>query len=268
MLPNRLILLAGFCVASAGCLAARAEEGVTETTVAAEDAGLSELVTALVRANLPHDYEKKKNWDQTKEVFDGWHVTRDGLRLKTKRKTKAVNHGTWTLYRVKLTRPDEFTIRISNIRTLADGRAAFDAEIAAPLAVFGRLSQWNYGVQLVSLSADCDARVRLQTSVAVRLSLISDKDKLVPDVQLQPEVLDAKLLLDEFRLKSLSQLHGSWAKHLGEEARGVIEDELAERNAAITTKLNQQIAKKKDKLRLSLADLAKSKWGDLTAWVK
>jgi hypothetical protein len=237
-----------------------------EATVSAAEPGLSELVTALVRAQLPHQYEKKKNWNQTKEVFDGWHIARDGLRVKTKRKTRKVNHGTWTMYRIDLTQPDQFNIRVSNLRALDDGRAALDAEIATPLALFGRLSEWQYGVQLVSLSADADARVRLNTTLAVRLKLLPG-GKLVPDVLLEPEVLSARLTLEEFRLHRLSQLHGPLVKQLGKEAHDVIQDELNDRNAQLVRKMNQQIAKKQDRLRLSLSNLSGSKFGELARFV-
>ena len=171
------------------------------------------------------------------------------------------------MYRVTFPKPDELTVRVTNIHQLADGRAGFDAEFAAPLELFGRLSEWQRGVQLISLSADADARVRLRVSVALKLKLDAGK-KLVPDVLLEPEVTAAQLDLEQFRLKRLSQLHGPLAKHLGTEAREIIEDELADRNSELVAKINKQIAKKQDKLRLSLSDLASTKFGDLTGMVQ
>ncbi|HTN74779.1 MAG TPA: hypothetical protein VL096_06010 [Pirellulaceae bacterium] len=245
-----------------GCLIG----GTASAQEAASDSGLSDLVTNLVRANLPHDYEKKKNWGQQIDVLDGWHVSMDGIRVKTKRKWKPVNHGTWTMYHILLTRPEELQIRVTNIRPLEDGRAGFDAEFSAPLEIFGRLSEWQRGVQLISLSADCEARVRLQTTCAVRMKL-DLAGKRIPDVLFEPEVLSATLTLDSFRLHRLSQLHGPLAKHLGTEAREIIEDELAERNADLPAKFNKQIAKQQDKLRLPLSSLADTKFGDLTSLV-
>ncbi len=238
-----------------------------ELTLDAGDSGLSELVTSLVKANLPDNYEKQKHWGEQTRIFDGLHLSMDGLRVDTKRKWKMVNHGTWTMYRVTVTDPNQLTVVVRNIRQLEDGRAGFDAEFAAPLALFGRLSEWQRGVQLVSLSADADARVRLTVSCALKLKLDVGK-QLVPDVLLEPEVTAAKIDLVEFRLKRLSQLHGPLAKHLGTEAREIIEDELADRNSDIVAKINKQIAKKQDKLRLSLSDLASTKFGDLTSLVK
>lgn len=249
-----------------GAGGARADEPVAETTIAASDSGLSELVTKLVAAQLPDQYEKKKNWGATKEVWDGVDVKLDGLRLRTKRKKRTVNHGTWTLYQVRLRDPNQFAIRVSNIRRLDDGRVGFEAEFEAPLDIFARLSEWQLGVQLISLSADCEARVRLSLSCAVA-TRIEAAGKLIPDVVFVPEVTAAHVVLQEFRLHRLSQLHGPLAKHLGSEAREVLEDELAERNREIAAKINRQITKKEDRLRISLSDLATTKFGDLRAWV-
>lgn len=259
------LFIVGIVLNTQGAIAA--EPTAVETTITAHDSGLSDLVTGLVRANLPDNYEKKKNWGNQTNVFDGLHVKMDGLRVDTKRKWKQVNHGTWTMYRVTFPKPDELTVRVTNIHQLADGRAGFDAEFAAPLELFGRLSEWQRGVQLISLSADADARVRLRVSVALKLKLDAGK-KLVPDVLLEPEVTAAQLDLEQFRLKRLSQLHGPLAKHLGTEAREIIEDELADRNSELVAKINKQIAKKQDKLRLSLSDLASTKFGDLTGMVQ
>lgn len=235
-------------------------------TVTAKDAGLSEIVTGLVRSNLPDQYEKRKNWDKTTDVWDGLHMSLDGGKIKTKRRKKAVNHGTWTMYRAQLTNPDEFTVEVKNLRRLDDGRAAFDAEFYAPLAVFGRINQWQYGVQLISLSADADARVRLKITCAVKTRLEPSKG-FVPDVVIEPEVTAAQIVLEEFHLKRISQLHGPLVKEIGEEAHDFLQDEINDRNTQIVVKINKAIAKQQDKLRVSLADLASTKFGDLREWV-
>jgi hypothetical protein len=234
---------------------------------ASADPGVNELVTRLVRENLPDKYEKTKNWGHTIEVWDGVHMSLDGARLKTKRKRKAVNHGTWTMYRAELVRPEELSVSLKDIRRLDDGRVAFDAAFETPLALFARLSEWQRGVQLISLSADCDARVRLEVTCAVRTKL-ETAGKLVPGVALEPEILSAKIVLEEFRLKRLSQLHGPLAKQLGEEAHDILQKEIDERNEQIVAKMNKQLSKQKEKLRLSLSDLAKTKFGDLREWAK
>lgn len=258
-----IFLCLGICCVSCPAWA----QDAAEAAIAATDSGLSEFVTGVVRTHLPENYEKRKNWDNTTAVFDHLEVERKGLKIETRRKYKQANHGTWTMYRITFPKPEELQVRITNIRQLEDGRAGFDVEFSTPLDLFGRLSEWQRGIQLISLSADCSARVHLQATCATRVKL-ERNGKLIPDVQLEPEVISAKLEMTEFRLHRLSQLHGPLAKHLGTEAREIIEDELASRNAELPAKLNKQLAKQHDKLRLSLTDLANSKFGDLTKFVK
>ena len=78
------LFIVGIALNTPGAIAA--EPTAVETTITTHDSGLSDLVTGLVRANLPDNYEKKKNWGNQTNVFDGLHVKRDGLRLDTKRK--------------------------------------------------------------------------------------------------------------------------------------------------------------------------------------
>lgn len=267
---RRIVFIASFLAAwssrAATELRAADPSGSLETTLAAAEDEHSALVTEILRAHLPHDYENTKRWGQTKQVLDGWHVARDGLRLKTKRKYKDVNHGTWTRYHVKLTDPDSFRLRIAPLKAHGDGRVALTAEIFAPLWISGRISQWNHGVQLFSLSAVGDAKATLTVTCAVRLRLDGAK-KLVPDVIVEPEVLSAELAIDDFHLHEISKLDGPVVKELGREARRFIDEEVAERNASLATKLNAQLAKRKDKLRFSLTEISSSKFGDLTRWL-
>ncbi len=55
----------------------------------------------------PKNYEDTRKWDLQKEVWDGVDFSRDGVKVKTKRKHKLVNHGTWTRYRLELVEPDK-----------------------------------------------------------------------------------------------------------------------------------------------------------------
>jgi hypothetical protein len=52
---------------------------------------------------------------------------------------------------------------------------------------------------------------------------------------------------------------------LGEEARDLLDKELAKQNQKLPSKINRQIEKNRDKLRLSVQDLLASQWGGLAA---
>ena len=77
--------------------------------------GFNELITDIILDNIQHHYEKKDDWGQQKQIVSGLRVWRDGLKIKTKRRRKSVNHGSWKRYSIDLTDPEEeFQVKISN----------------------------------------------------------------------------------------------------------------------------------------------------------
>jgi hypothetical protein len=221
------------------------------------------LVAGLVRENLPDQFEDTRHWGQTKEVVTGLKIRHDGLRIQTKRRRDEVNHGSWKMYRVQVVNPDEqFRLRVDNVREAPDGRLAFEVETFAQLHAFGRWSQWQRGVQLISLSADADARVRIKADC--RLGLHLDPVHLPPDVLLEPEVMQAEIQLVDFRLRKISDLRGPLVLKLGHALEDMLEDKLAERGHKLPEKLNRQIAKHRDKLRFSFVEMLRSPWAGVT----
>jgi hypothetical protein len=235
----------------------------TEATEAfTPSAEFQEWIRGLVQAQLPDHYEKKKNWGHTAPAVRGLSIQLDGGKLKTRRKYKEVNDGTWQMYRAQLIDPDEkFDIRIANLRTLDDGRVGMQITAVASLKALGRQVLWEKGVQIYSLSAEADARVRLTAETAVATQL--DPTKLPPDVYLKPEVTAAKLEILEFKLRRISDLDGPLVRALSKTVRKELEDKLTDDNAKIVARLNRAIDKKEDRLKLSAGDLAKLKWSDL-----
>ena len=218
-----------------------------------------ELLRQLIIDAIPERYENTKRWGQTKKVWDGVDVSFYRLRLKTKRKWREANHGTWKRYEARLIDPQQtFDVRVENIRPTESDRVAFDIHVDARLATFGRLSEWQLGLQLFSFGVDADATVRLQMTCEARLRL--DFKHLVPDILIEPEITDASLQLVDFDLKRISDLRGPGVRELGDSLRGVLQDEINKRRPKLVAQANRQIEKKRDKLRLSVSDLAKDGW--------
>jgi hypothetical protein len=221
-----------------------------------------EWITALAREQLPDNYEKRKNWGHTARTFDGVAIWIEEGRLETRRKYKQANDGQWQHYRVTLKDPDEkFDVKISNIRKLADNVIGLDVTVLASLQVFGRESLWEHGVQLYSVSAEADARVRLWASVEITTKV--DLTRFPPDVALDPQVTAAKFEIPDFRIRRLGGLKGPVVRSLSHSTREAVEAKLAEDNPKLVAKLNRAIDKQEKKLKISLADLAASKWKDL-----
>ncbi len=217
-------------------------------------------VTELVREQLPEQYEKSKNWGNTTRVFAGWRIEPDGLKIETRRRWKEVNDGTWTRYRVTPLDPDKhFAIRIETIEQLAGNKVRVQLAAISKVRLYGRLSQWEHGVQLVSLSAEADAQIQVRGTVEIALKL--DPTKFPPDVFLVPTVTAADVEIAKFELRRVGKFDGPLIHSLSDETRDVLAKELAERRPKLVSSLNKQLAKKQDKLKFSLSELLKSEWG-------
>jgi hypothetical protein len=230
--------------------------GVEPFTPSAE---FQEWMCDLVRAQLPDHYEKKKNWGHQARALDGLSIQLKDGKLKTHRKYKQANDGSWQMYRIDLVDPEEkFDIRVANLRSLDDGRVGMQITAVASVKASGRQALWEQGVQIYSVSAEADARVRLTAETAVATQL--DPTKLPPDVYLKPEVTAAKVEILEFKLRRISDLDGPLVRTLSRTVRKELEDKLAEDNAKLVAKLNKAIDKQEKKLKLSAADLVKLNW--------
>jgi hypothetical protein len=219
-------------------------------------------ITDLVRQQLPDNYEKRKNWGHQAKSFDGISIQLDDGRLKTHRKFEDKNDGQWQMYRVKLKDPDEqFDIKIANIRKLDGGKVGMEITAIAALEVFGRQSQWEHGIQIYSLSAEADARVRLWAKVEVATHM--DFTRFPPDVSLNPEVTAAKFEIPDFRIRRIGEFSGPVVRSLSHATREALEEKIADDNAKLVAKLNKAIDKQEKKLRLSIADIASSKFSGL-----
>jgi hypothetical protein len=262
MLAAVLQGLSGSVVAQEGAADAAAEVKPDESFTPSLE--FQAWMCRLVRVHLPDHYEKSKNWGHTTRTLDGLSVQLDRGKLKTHRKYKEANDGTWQMYRIDLVDPEEkFDIRIASLRPLEDGRVGMQITAVASVKAVGRQALWERGVQIFSLAAEADARVRLVAETAVATQL--DPTKLPPDVYLRPEVTAARFEILEFKLRRISDLHGPIIRSLSHSVREVLEDKLAEDNAKLVAKLNKAIDKEEEKLKLSAADLVSMKWTQLSA---
>lgn len=219
------------------------------------------LIQQLVHDAVPRQHETRKDWGRTIEVVSGLNIRREGLELRTSRRRKEVPHGHWQLVQLELADPQQdLDIQLLRPRQ-SDKGLLFDIEATARLQTFARYMHWRYGVQLLSVSGDAEAVVRLQATCEISLQL--DAKRLPPDVLVVPRIQEADIRLVSLDLRRLSHLRGDLAQELGRLLRRVINDVLEKRQDRLTDRMNQQLAKKQDRLRLSLYDLAASRWNSI-----
>lgn len=223
--------------------------------------GLSKLLTDLAREQVPRTYDDDRHWGQTTKLWAGLKVEREGLKIETRPRYIDVNHGTWTKYHLELIDPDKnLDVQILEMRT-DGGEAVCKVQVTARVRCDARVSEWQRGIQLISLSTVALAKIRLTADCVLGLSL--DPSKFPPDVLLQPKVRSAKLALLDFEVREVSKARGELAEQLGGGLERILKDKLADYEQKLPEKANKAIAKKQDKLRLSLADLAQTGWQKL-----
>ncbi len=254
MLPRRQFLLA--LAVGAVDSALRYVNAADDETALAESftpsAEFQALITRLAREHLPDKYEKTKNWGKTTRVFDGWKLERDGLKVETRRRFKDANDGAWQKYTIRLLDPEhKFDVRVANLRQ-RESQAVCDVTVVGLARVSGRHTQWENGVQLISIGAEADARLRLRAELAVAMKL--DPTKFPPDFALQPRVTKADLDILEFKIRRISHFGGPMVKSLSSTVREVLEDKIAEDRHKLVERLNKSLAKQQSKLRFSAAD--------------
>jgi hypothetical protein len=73
-------------------------------------------------------------------------------------------------------------------------------------------------------------------------------------------VTAAKFEIPDFRMRRIGQFEGPLVRSLSHSIREALEEKLADDNDKLVAKLNRAIDKQETKLKLSLADVMKSKW--------
>lgn len=221
--------------------------------------GLGQLATSIVMENLPKTYEDNKRWGRQKEVYRGIKLRREGWKLETKRRRKRVNHGSWERYELKQIDPQKnVSVRFSQVETNEDGSVSFHLKFVSRVNAYARFSEWNRGVRLLSISLDADADVILDLDCTLDVDFVATR--FPPDVILKPKVDDASLNVRRFRVNRVSHFDGPVARELGDSLKKMVVKKVNEKRPKLVAKINRQIAKNEDKLRLSLSDAMRDRW--------
>jgi len=219
---------------------------------------LAHTFAELIEQAVPLEYDKKKDWGKTKNITVG--LRNEGLKLS--RRKKAVNHGVWKHYQVKLIDPEEnFSVRIENLNSVDGSRVGFTLVLNARINTWARAKVYQYGIHLIALEVlgDTDIELALDCEVGVRLYT----EKGSPGLAIDPRVVDARLNLSNFRIRRVSNAKGPLVHELSSGLRRAIEHELD--GPKLVAKINRSIEKRRDRLELSLGDLLESSWWPLAS---
>ncbi|MEM9585863.1 MAG: hypothetical protein AAGA03_01165 [Planctomycetota bacterium] len=210
---------------------------------------------------LPASHQGDKDWGKTKRIWAGVDIRRDGWKLRTHRRWREVRHGRWIRYRIDLphrgaSSPPPVAVQIRSVDAVQGGwRIAASIVADAPFDV--RLERWNLGTKWVSVNVTGQSRAKLDTQLLVQFRM--DYDDLFPAMIVSPEVQAAHLTLERFEVERISKLGGDVAEGIGEVIQEVIKEAwLKKQNDRLVGKLNREISKHQQDLRLSPAKLLES----------
>src|SRR5262245_32619577 len=95
-------------------------------------AALEQMVARLIHRAIPLEYEKKKDWGATKEIPVGVRVEGKPFHYHVNRRTKAVNHGVWKHYKVRIVDPQkDLAVTVANLQPLGGGRVGCTLQLDA-----------------------------------------------------------------------------------------------------------------------------------------
>lgn len=234
---------------------------------------------------VPRRIDGDDDWGETKKVWAGVKVRRDGWELKTHRRWKELRHGRWVRYEIKLppnspasslshsdeapgplqglgsvvhanVQPVSDTIQIHSVTpvTSEDGfrRWHVDASVYTPADFAVRVERWNLGTQWYSIEIVGDMRLRMRTELTMAME--ADFSEVPPAMQLDVQIEKASLDVVRFEVDRISKLGGDVAEEIGDLAEKTIgKSWVRKENARLVRRLNEAIADNRDSLRWSMA---------------
>jgi hypothetical protein len=231
------------CVACAGV--------APEATAAdATEQSLSDLVRRILLENLPTEIAGDNDWGQQREIRSGLMFERENGRLRVQNRTKEVNDGLWTNYRVTLIDPKQnLRVHIAGLRRVAPGRLAFQLFLSAKLDGEARYERWRRGVKMLNFKADARSTVEAELDCEVTFHLVPGA--FLGDFVVEPRVIGVKLALADIDLERVSRIDGHAAEELGDRLRHALDKELRGRQDQVAAKLNEAARAHLERLRFS-----------------
>lgn len=210
--------------------------------------------------HLPKQFDGDDDWGDTKELWAGIRMRRDGWKIKTNRRRKSVNHGRWVRYQINL--PDDPSLRQLEIRDVQPeptsdewpfGGYRFTARVNSLAHFETRVERWNLGVQWYSVSTRGKLNASLETTI--RFAVVPDYSEVPPSVVAEMNVLDARASLSNLQVDRVSKIGGDVAEELGEVAeKTLIKLWLNKENDRLAGRFNDSIEDNRDDLRFSWTD--------------
>ncbi len=225
---------------------------------------LAALANDALLKSLPPQYEKRDNWGHQTQTTAGyeWHF-RDGSWHLDNR-TKMANDGRWRMYRLNLVDPERnLSLQISPLRAADGAKTALDIVLTARLHADAWQEQWTVGIKGFNYHIEADATV--QVRLAAEVGMQPSPEGSFGTIEIVPHVNTVALRLIDLNVERIDKIGGDLAKELGRALKDVVADELKKREPEVAAKINTEIAKHRDKLCFSPAQIADLGWDKIQA---
>ena len=200
---------------------------------------------------VPAKFDDENGWGHEKRIQSGLNVDFDDGRIKTSRRWKMVNHGSWLKGSGALVDPERtFVLRTTQLPDPQGDTRRYEVELTARLHVHGRQQQWNYGVMLWSISAEATVDLTLQTTLDVKSEILTTEKGT--SLRFMPRVIHAAVDMNNFRLHRISHVKGTAVQGIGELTEELIQLRIKKENKDLADRINKALAKKADHLEIPL----------------
>ena len=208
------------------------------------------FIRELALVLLPPKFDDEDGWGDEKRIQSGLDIGFDDGKIKTHRRWKSVNHGSWIRASGSLVEPEKtMTLRIFRRMGAVPTEQIYRIQLLARANVSGTQQQWNHGVMFWSVSADAEADIQIDVNLRVRTDVVS-KEGGGSSLQIQAEVTHAVMRLNGFSLKRISHVRGGMAREFGEAFEGIVRMAVDRQNKKLPKQINKALAKQKDKLQI------------------
>ncbi len=203
---------------------------------------LTDRLQSILIPLIPETFEDDDDWGQEKRIQSGLNIrTRNG-QVRTSRRWKTVNHGSWEKISASLLNPDQtFRLELTQLPETSSSILHYELQLSGQLRTLARQQQWSYGVMLWSVSAEADVEVSLTADFEVQQEFSSSTTGR--SLRFQPVVRNAYFTLHSFRARRISHSKGTVPRQIGEWAEPLIQREVEKLNRDLTTKLNRTLTK-------------------------
>lgn len=217
----------------------------------------SEMARAILLTAIPDKYVDRKQWDKTKEVFDGVRVQQRGFNIRVTERKRKVKHGSWSMFTVRFPNPEQnVKLIIDQVQSDHPGDFSFAVHVAMKnIRLHGQFEQWVLGVKGPNFDVESDVEVHMHANVHLAIHTESRRGSLLPDLILDPSVHAIRLNLVDVNTRRIGRVGGDIAEELGDSSRKLFEDLLHSQEGRVLKKANEAIHKKRDSLRLPTSRL-------------